>query len=238
MPCRRCSAAIYTARRCPPIPSFTSISTRNIRSSMGGADAELMKKAKEFGMPAVAITDHGNLYGAIEFYQAGDEGRDQADHRLRGVHGAGFDQGPAEQSARRGVSFHSAGEGRDRLPQPREARSPPRTSTACITSRGSTRNCSPRTSTGLIGMSGCLKGEINMAIQSDQSREGAAERGASSATSSARRISSSRCTITGSRRSKVQPRAAADWRRSSASAWSRRTTCISSSAAITKRTTS
>ena len=30
---------------------------------------ELMKKAKEFGMTAVAITDHGNLFGAIEFYQ-------------------------------------------------------------------------------------------------------------------------------------------------------------------------
>src|SRR5258708_35747782 len=30
---------------------------------------ELMKKAREFKMPAVAITDHGNLFGAIEFYQ-------------------------------------------------------------------------------------------------------------------------------------------------------------------------
>jgi DNA polymerase III subunit alpha len=30
---------------------------------------ELMKKAAEFKMPAVAMTDHGNLYGAIEFYQ-------------------------------------------------------------------------------------------------------------------------------------------------------------------------
>src|SRR5438552_4124282 len=30
---------------------------------------ELMKKATEFKMPAVAITDHGNLFGAIEFYQ-------------------------------------------------------------------------------------------------------------------------------------------------------------------------
>src|SRR5256886_9284778 len=30
---------------------------------------ELMKKAVEFKMPAVAITDHGNLFGAIEFYQ-------------------------------------------------------------------------------------------------------------------------------------------------------------------------
>ncbi len=30
---------------------------------------ELMKKAKEYNMPAVAITDHGNMYGAIEFYK-------------------------------------------------------------------------------------------------------------------------------------------------------------------------
>lgn len=30
---------------------------------------DLVKKAKEFGMPALAITDHGNLYGAIEFYK-------------------------------------------------------------------------------------------------------------------------------------------------------------------------
>ena len=33
---------------------------------------ELVRKAAEFGMPAVAITDHGNLYGAIEFYQAAE----------------------------------------------------------------------------------------------------------------------------------------------------------------------
>ena len=30
---------------------------------------ELMHKAAEFKMPAVAVTDHGNLFGAIEFYQ-------------------------------------------------------------------------------------------------------------------------------------------------------------------------
>jgi len=29
----------------------------------------LLQKAKRFGMPAVAITDHGNLFGAIEFYE-------------------------------------------------------------------------------------------------------------------------------------------------------------------------
>jgi len=32
--------------------------------------ADLAKRAKELGMTAIALTDHGNLYGAIEFYQA------------------------------------------------------------------------------------------------------------------------------------------------------------------------
>lgn len=31
---------------------------------------DLVKQARSFNMPAVAITDHGNLYGAIEFYKA------------------------------------------------------------------------------------------------------------------------------------------------------------------------
>ncbi len=31
---------------------------------------ELVKTAKEMGMPAIALTDAGNMYGAIEFYQA------------------------------------------------------------------------------------------------------------------------------------------------------------------------
>ena len=30
---------------------------------------ELASRAAELGMPAVAMTDHGNLYGAIDFYQ-------------------------------------------------------------------------------------------------------------------------------------------------------------------------
>jgi len=30
---------------------------------------DLVNKAKEYGMPAVAITDHGSMYGVVEFYQ-------------------------------------------------------------------------------------------------------------------------------------------------------------------------
>lgn len=36
---------------------------------LGGPQA-LARRARELGMPALALTDHGNLYGAIEFYQA------------------------------------------------------------------------------------------------------------------------------------------------------------------------
>ncbi|MGH7800604.1 MAG: PHP domain-containing protein, partial [Thermodesulfobacteriota bacterium] len=30
---------------------------------------ELFTKAKEYGMTAVALTDHGNIFGAVEFYK-------------------------------------------------------------------------------------------------------------------------------------------------------------------------
>ena len=29
----------------------------------------LLERVKEYGMPAVAITDHGNLFGVVEFYR-------------------------------------------------------------------------------------------------------------------------------------------------------------------------
>lgn len=34
---------------------------------------DLVKKAKAYEMPAVAMTDHGNLFGAVEFYQAAEK---------------------------------------------------------------------------------------------------------------------------------------------------------------------
>ena len=54
-----------------PSDSFVHLHLHTEYSLLDGAIRmkELMKKAKELGMPAVAITDHGNLYGAVEFYQ-------------------------------------------------------------------------------------------------------------------------------------------------------------------------
>ncbi|MDR2726793.1 MAG: PHP domain-containing protein, partial [Deltaproteobacteria bacterium] len=31
---------------------------------------DLVTRAKDFGMPAAALTDHGNMYGATYFYTA------------------------------------------------------------------------------------------------------------------------------------------------------------------------
>jgi DNA polymerase-3 subunit alpha len=31
---------------------------------------DLFSKCKEFGVPAVASTDHGNMFGALDFYDA------------------------------------------------------------------------------------------------------------------------------------------------------------------------
>lgn len=52
--------------------SFVHLHCHSEYSLLDGAVRveDLIRKAKEFGMPAVALTDHGNLYGAVPFYQA------------------------------------------------------------------------------------------------------------------------------------------------------------------------
>ena len=52
--------------------SFVHLHLHTEYSTLDGATRtdEVAARAAALGMPAVAITDHGNLYGAIEFYQA------------------------------------------------------------------------------------------------------------------------------------------------------------------------
>jgi len=42
----------------------------------------LIARVKELGMDSVALTDHGVMYGAIEFYRLAKGSGNQADHRL------------------------------------------------------------------------------------------------------------------------------------------------------------
>src|SRR5207302_7521891 len=71
---------IVSALRCPdsrgarmPMAdrSFVHLHCHSHYSLLDGASRipELVTRAKEQGMNALALTDHGNLYGAIEFYQ-------------------------------------------------------------------------------------------------------------------------------------------------------------------------
>ena len=53
------------------VPSFVHLHTHTEYSFLDGAIriADLVDRAGEFGMPALAITDHGGLFGAVEFFE-------------------------------------------------------------------------------------------------------------------------------------------------------------------------
>jgi len=56
----------------PIMPVFSHLHVHTQYSLLDGAASikSLVKKAKDDDMPALAITDHGNMFGAFEFYQA------------------------------------------------------------------------------------------------------------------------------------------------------------------------
>ncbi|MFQ5590027.1 MAG: DNA polymerase III subunit alpha [Phycisphaerae bacterium] len=58
--------------RASSTPSFVHLHVHTHYSLLDGATRidPLVARAREFGMPALAITDHGNMFGAIEFYTA------------------------------------------------------------------------------------------------------------------------------------------------------------------------
>lgn len=54
------------------MPDFVHLHNHTMYSLLDGLcqPKDLIKKAKEMGMEALAITDHGNMFGAVEFYEA------------------------------------------------------------------------------------------------------------------------------------------------------------------------
>ncbi len=64
--------------------------------------ADLMKKAKECGSPAVAMTDHGNLFGAVEFYQQAES------HGLKPIIGCEAYMAPGKRTEKDAASARDA----------------------------------------------------------------------------------------------------------------------------------
>jgi DNA polymerase-3 subunit alpha len=138
---------------------------------------ELMKRAAEFKMPAVAITDHGNLFGAIEFYQEATEAG------IKPIIGCEAYVAPGSHKdrpgARRDAAYHFTLLAQDETGYRNLVK-------LLTTAHLDGFHYSPRIdkellaahSKGLIGLSGCLAGEINSAIQADnmaKARQAAAE---------------------------------------------------------------
>jgi DNA polymerase-3 subunit alpha len=126
---------------------------------------DLMEKAVKYGMPAVAITDHGNMYGAIEFYVAAEKAGIKPIVGCEVYMAAGSMSDKGASSAR-DAAFHFTllakdAEGYNNLVKLVSAAHldgfhyKPRIDKQLLAQHSS----------GLIGLSGCLKGEINTAIQ-------------------------------------------------------------------------
>ena len=125
---------------------------------------DLMAKALEYGMPAVAITDHGNMYGAIDFYRAAEKAG------IKPIIGCEVYMAPGSMveknaSSARDAAYHFTLLAKDltgyhnliKLVSAAHLEGfhyKPRIDKTLLAEHSS----------GLIGMSACLKGEINVAI--------------------------------------------------------------------------
>jgi DNA polymerase-3 subunit alpha len=138
---------------------------------------DLMKKAVESGMPAVAMTDHGNLYGAIEFYQAAQKAG------IKPIIGCEVYMAPGAMTDKSATSARDASTHFTLLAKDIGGYSNLVKLVSAAYLDGF--HYKPRIdkqmlaehSGGLIGMSACLKGEINMAILAGDLKK--AERSAS-----------------------------------------------------------
>ena len=59
------------------VPRYAHLHVHSEYSVLDGACRipQLVERAAELGMPAVGLTDHGSMAGAVELYQRGGQGR-------------------------------------------------------------------------------------------------------------------------------------------------------------------
>ena len=139
---------------------FVHLHLHTLYSLLDGAIRikDLLKTVQEKGMKSVAVTDHGNLFGAVDFYK---KAREAGVKPILGMEAyVAGDKGRADRTERHRPPPHPAGQERRGLGQPAPT-SPPRPSPrASTTTRASTRRCCASTRKGLIGLTACLGGEV------------------------------------------------------------------------------
>lgn len=71
------------------MPDFTHLHVHTQYSILDGASdiKVLLNKVREYGMKAIAITDHGNMFGVLEFLKASQEIREKYNYNIRPVIG-------------------------------------------------------------------------------------------------------------------------------------------------------
>ena len=162
-----------------PRDSFVHLHLHTEYSLLDGAVRmrELMVKAAEFDMPAVAVTDHGNLFGAIEFYQ---EAQRAGIKPIIGCEAYVAPRSHKEKaSSLRDAAYHFTLLAENEMGY--------RNLVKLITTAHLDgfhyrpridKELLARHSAGLIGLSGCLAGEVNSAIQAnniEKAKQAAAE---------------------------------------------------------------
>lgn len=153
--------------------SFVHLHLHTDYSLLDGAvriDA-LMKRVKELEMPAVAVTDHGNLYGAIDFYMAAKKAKTKAILGCEAYLAPGSMHDKNEVAGRKRAShltlLAASNEGFENLSK--------------LITKGHLEGqwYRPRVdkdalrahAKGLICLSGCINGEINELLLSDRKDE-------------------------------------------------------------------
>ncbi len=83
---------------------------------------ELLDQAVELKMPALAVTEHGNMFSSVIFHDQARQARREADPRLRGLRRAGRPPDEERHAGRDGEPPRAAGRDRRGVPQPHQAR--------------------------------------------------------------------------------------------------------------------
>ena len=90
--------------------SFTHLHVHTEYSLLDGSSKikEITKRAKELGMDSLAITDHGVMYGVIEFYEAAKKAgiKPVLGCEVYVAPGSRFDKGAGDRKSTRLNSSH------------------------------------------------------------------------------------------------------------------------------------